>query len=741
VSRAPLNHEVTIQYDANGNPIAATIAFDHYQYDPVKNTVVRQSSTIRQRLAYNVLNNIIRRTFIADDREIVATFLRDATENIVRKIQPLGNVTEYRFDERNLLLERRLGVGTKEETAVRYTYTPNGRRRSITNGRGDTICYDYDGFHRYRGFTNAGGTTKKQWFDEVDNITRIEVIGEAGLVDAYGEPTKARALSLLETRCQYDELNRRVRVDHAWRDAPTGEPLGNSQWAGEAGMVSTVIEYADNHRPAKIWYETGNVLRLEYDGANRVVAASDVTGESMAIEYDENSNPVRIDQLGPGVEGDEERFEQVIAQQFDALDRLVTRSANWELPETFTYNALGSLIAYRSRGGVETQQLHDGLGRWIGQASTAIAPLLVHRVELDDNNRIVARINAAGRRTQYHYDTLNRRAAVIYPDGTTKHFARDGNGNVVRIVDQNRHVITHHFDSLNRLAEHHIAPPNGGRPRVERFHYDGLNRIVAAVTSGVTITHRYDSLSRLLEETQAGRTMQYGYDAAGNRTRLRYPSGQAVVKSYDPLKRVTDVRDSTNSRIAQYTYRASGEILRQQLGNALEATLAYQPCQGCIREVVYRSTSDGQLIEGSRYLYDRAGNRTQEAQLYQGETFGERYTYDRINRLVGVQYGVQDLHDPNSAFVRDVQYDLSPAGIWQHKTVRDGTGRIVASLDGQTNDRDASRTLGSRRFAYDANGNRILEANGEDEDCAEKHTFTTMRTGPYRSSAWTPMAE
>jgi YD repeat-containing protein len=185
------------------------------------------------------------------------------------------------------------------------------------------------------------------------------VIGDAGLVNPHGEPVEARQISLLETQYQYDELNRRVRIDRAWRDATTRNPLGKSRWDGKEGMVSTVIEYADNHRPSRIWYETGNILCLEYDGANRVVAASDETGESVTIEYDENSNPVCIDHRGPELEQNEERFEQIIIQQFDALDRLLTRSVNFELPETFGYNALGSLIAHRNRVGTDTLYLHD----------------------------------------------------------------------------------------------------------------------------------------------------------------------------------------------------------------------------------------------------------------------------------------------------------------------------------------------------------------------------------------------
>jgi YD repeat-containing protein len=288
--------------------------------------------------------------------------------------------------------------------------------------------------------------------------------------------------------------------------------------------------------------------------------------------------------------------------------------------------------------------------------------LLLDRVELDDNGRVAARTDAAGHRTQYKYDALNRRCAVIYPDGTTKHFERDGDGNILRILDQDRRVIVHRFDPLGRLVERRIEPPDGEEAKVERFRYDGLGRIVAAIADGATTVRRYDSLSRLLEETQAGRVIRYGYDAAGNRTRLVYPGGREVHKTYDALRRVSEVRDRGNAPVAEYDYRSTGQLKRQKLGDTLEATFDYKPCQGCLREVVYRSARDGRIIEGSRYLYDVAGNRTQETQLHRGDNSGERYLYDSANRLVGVQYGVEELGDPRSTFEQEVRYDLSPVG-------------------------------------------------------------------------------
>jgi YD repeat-containing protein len=729
-SRQPFNFEVAIQRDANRNLAESKLAFDHIEYDPVQRTVTQKSSTISQTLEYNALNNPVRRISTADGTNLTETLTRDADENIIRSTEPLGNVTEFTFDERNLLLKKRLGAGSPEEATILYTHTLNGRGRSITDGRGNTTHYHYDGFHRSRGFTNAGGAMQKQRYDAEGNITHIEVTGDLASVNEQGQVNEATASILLKTVHQYDELNRRIRTNRAWLDVATSTPLGKSQWDGQEGIVSTLIEYDDNRRPLKIWDESGNIQSFEYDGANRVVASSDGTGESLSIDYDENSNPVRFARLGPEVGQAEERFQQIITQQFDALDRLAERSVNEEPPETLTYDALGRITTYTNQAGIAIQMLQDAFGRWTGQATTAMTPpssngeqrkqLLVQRVERDDNNRIVTWINAADHRMQYQYDALNRRTASIYPDGTIRHFEHDENGNIVRILDPNVNVIIRSFDPLNRLVERRIEPQSGGSPQIEQFHYNGLNHLVAGVASGTTIARRYDSLSRVLEESQTGRTIRYGYDSAGNRTHLTYPSGQEVHKTYDVLKRVSEVRDGDNKLIAQYTYRSRRQLLQKRLGTVLEATYTYKPCQCRLSSVTYRSTADGRVVDGNQYLYDVVGNRTQEVQLHISNTFGDRFVYDTANRLINAQYGVENLNDPTSKFDHEVQYELDPVGTWQKQTTLNPEGQTLFQLEGKTNQRDVYQSLGERHFTYDANGNRSLEENDPDANCPKK---------------------
>jgi YD repeat-containing protein len=130
-------------------------------------------------------------------------------------------------------------------------------------------------------------------------------------------------------------------------------------------------------------------------------------------------------------------------------------------------------------------------------------------IDWDDNGRVIARTNTAGHQTRYQYDTLNRRSAIIYPDGNSRHFGRDANGNIVSVHDPNGNVMIQQFDLVNRLVKRDIQPSNGGNPQAEQFRYNGLGRLVAGINGTATVTRRFDSLSRILAEAQPNGTIQY----------------------------------------------------------------------------------------------------------------------------------------------------------------------------------------------------------------------------------------
>ncbi|MBL8171355.1 MAG: hypothetical protein JNJ50_24555 [Acidobacteria bacterium] len=104
VSRAPLDYEVNYRYDANYNLIEEIKEVEHYEFDETAEQAILKKSTYRVKSKFNELDNLVERRFVTEGKEIVESFIRDEDERLIRHIQPLGNITDYEYDERDCVV-------------------------------------------------------------------------------------------------------------------------------------------------------------------------------------------------------------------------------------------------------------------------------------------------------------------------------------------------------------------------------------------------------------------------------------------------------------------------------------------------------------------------------------------------------------------------------------------------------------------------------------------------------------
>ena len=72
------------------------------------------------------------------------------------------------------------------------------------------------------------------------------------------------------------------------------------------------------------------------------------------------------------------------------------------------------------------------------------------------------------------------------------------------------------------------------------------------------------------------KTVGYGYDAAGNRTRLDYPDAAFVTYAYDELGRMTEVRDGGVTLLAQYVYDPLSRLTTTTYDNGAQTSHDYE---------------------------------------------------------------------------------------------------------------------------------------------------------------------
>lgn len=710
--REPVAATVHYRYDANGNQIESRQSFERNALDAATGAIIATASIISERREHDALDRLVARTIAGDERAITERWARDAAGRIVQQLQPSGNTTAYEYDERDLLLTKTFAAGAKESFTHRYRWTPNGVIRTRTDGNGNTFTNRFDGFHRFVGFSDPLGTSKTQSLDAAGNVIRVSITGSSTARTAPAargrRGQRQQAVPLMAATYHVDEWNRAFRTDRAWH-GPDGRPLGSSSWASEPGIVSTVVEYAEDGLPGAIWSESGNVTTVERDAVGRIVRLADLTGETWSTAWDANGNPTGLEYRQTA---DTTAPEWSLRFGWDELDRLVRQQANDAAALRYRYNAIGLATGHATGAGLDIRHLHDGLGRRVGHNYSVPAlgggeaQTIARAFEFDDTFRLTASTDAVGNRTVYRHDPLDRQVGVVYADGTAALVDYDANGNVVRIVDQNGTETINRFDAANRLVErrHHVVGTS--EPVVERFDYDPVGRLVAATGPGGTLARTYDSLSRPLSERQGKRTVRFETDAAGNLTTLHYPGGEVVRRTHDVRRRVTAVEAAGREVVGGVRYGPADAVAEMILGGVIRIACTYDARQK-LASIEYRSTADATLIEGYRYAYDDAGRVAHEIQMSGGDSYGQRFVFDAANRPVLAQYGVRDVRDPASPFEIETRYEHFPEARWRRRADRDGTGRTLDDRTGTLDRRNRYRRFGDVSYTHDAAGNVI----------------------------------
>ncbi|MFC4293400.1 hypothetical protein ACFOWX_13325, partial [Sphingorhabdus arenilitoris] len=168
--------------------------------------------------------------------------------------------------------------------------------------------------------------------------------------------------------------------------------------------------------------------------------------------------------------------------------------------------------------------------------TTAFVP--VEAVSYDARGNIIRTIDAAGAKSLFFYDDLNRKTAEVNAAGTYTKYSYDKNGNVtnIRIYEHPLTLPEIPATGGNAAAGEALLIYADGLFRETVFSYDNLNRMVTSSVTGVGSGYWNGSL---YITSAAPLTTSYVYDANGNVVSLTDPNGRATYSYYDRLGRKT----------------------------------------------------------------------------------------------------------------------------------------------------------------------------------------------------------
>jgi len=517
----------------------------------------------------------------------VLTFTYDTEGRLVEVADPTGESSVYTYDNEHLVrVETARGVteysylnGDTQlrEHAIASIFRPDGSQlfleydsfgrviRTEYNNGENAINYQY-GSSRQLTATDAEGMTVTAFFNDVGKVEFLQ--------DGLGR----------QTSYNYDSDNHLSELFL---------PTGHSQlfdFCGCGSLLSTVdpkgIKESMTYDP-----EFRHLTSIT-DGAGNVTEyVRDDNGVLQLIQYADGSQESFSTDAQGNATGVTDRRGNEIAISYDASGQLLRKDFEDGTFQEYTYDARGNRLTASNNGDTIVME-YDTADR-------------MTRMAYSNGRFLEFSYDAAGRRTRsidqtgfeqfYEFDTHGRLSAMTDGTGALLVSYEFGlSGQLVRKNVGSGAFTTYAYDAVGQLSSLANHAPDGTISSQFEYAYGALGQVLSMTTLEGITNYTYDLSGQLTRIVlPSGRTLSYGYDDAGNRTR--------VVDSGVTTEYVTDIRNQyTSAGNTTYTYDADGNLATRT--DSSGTTNFSFDVQGQLIAIVGPSGT-------TYYEYDALGNR------------------------------------------------------------------------------------------------------------------------------------
>ncbi|WP_372238436.1 RHS repeat-associated core domain-containing protein [Pseudomonas sp. R1-43-08] len=477
--------------------------------------------------------------------------------------------------------------------------------------------------------------------------------------------------------------------------------------------VDYQIHRATGHEPF-VWVTEQNVVAYAYDGAGRLVSATNAVGESEVYRYDEQ-HVILERQLAGGARffWEWERVGKAArcVRHWASFSQMDTRYAWGDDGRVTVHNADGSQEVY----------VHDQRARLVQRIDPDGAQ---HFKSYDDKGRLTVEQDPLGAVTAYQYDEAGRLVALFPGDDEPTSYEHDNGfvrvvrrgeavwkyerndqGDVIRQIDPDGNATDYSYDKQGQLTGvwypdnscHRLVWNERGQLVEEQLPNGGIKR------------YRYDDLGRqVAREDEQGALTQYQWDAVGRLARLVLPDGATREFSYNPYGKIIAERDELG-HVTRYEYadglhlisrriNADGTQVKYRYDNARLLLTAIENEVGETYQLDYHPNGLIQQetgFDGQRtaYAYDLNGNLLEKTEYGDdGSQLVTQYQRDHAGRLVRKTL-------PDGSVV-DYAYDRQGNLL----SVDDGHWFLAYEYDRQNRLTAEHQGWGTLRYGYDACG-------------------------------------
>lgn len=336
--------------------------------------------------------------------------------------------------------------------------------------------------------------------------------------------------------------------------------------------------YDSEARLQTVTHPDNTAIHYTYDVASRIAAVRDERHTAANVQYG-------YDPMG----------------RVASVKQLLNAATNTWITTSYAYDTAGNLTSVTDPNGNLTTYVFDDFGSTLKQTSPVTG---VTTYVYDAAGNVLSSTDARGATTVRTYDASNRPVTVV------------------STLDTWSETVTYAYGDAN------ASPFSRGR-------------MTSATAPPGTTTYSYDRRGLLREELPFGGayTQRYTYDADGNRTSIRYPSGGVVSYTYDYAGRQQTATGTLNGTSTPFVTSASylpfGPVTSVVLGNGTTETRGYD---ARYRPAVLRLQRGVVTISDYAYTSDGVGNITSINDVTNA-AYNRTFGYDDLNRLVTANSG------------------------------------------------------------------------------------------------------
>jgi len=599
-----------------------------------------------------------------------------STGDLTQATNARTNVTNYSYDGYGNVTQVSQVASTGNIVTTREYDNNNapaqlGRLKTETSPLGLVTTYTYDAHgnvltrNESKSGTSINYTTQYS-YDASDNLTQTT------------DP-KCNVTSY-----SYDNLNRKVQESYQVTINGALQTLTKQYVYDALGRLKTITN--ERNQSSHTHYTARSQVDHKINPLGKIV---------VTYTYDKNGNVKTV----TDAEG------RLTTTTYDALNRKIkvqvqVQVQDLKVYQTWEYNTAGQVKRYMDRQGEYTVYEYDRVGNL---TKLTDAEGGITRSSYDANGNVLTVTDPKQHTTTYTYDQLDRRTKTTLHNGQYWTYSYDVNGNVLQEITPAGESTVSTYDALNRVTQLTEKAANGSITRQISYSYDENSNVIsetdissAAVGSGA-IGYTYDEINRINSVTdQFGKTIQYAYDKAGNRTGLTYPGAgnKTITYAYDNADRLKSITDWLN-KTTSYTKNEAGQTTQINYGNGAQVNYSYDTIGRLI--LLENLSANGAVISRHDMTLDKRGNITEaNVTLPLAATMPESIsamTYDENNRIKTAD-GQAFTHDSAGRMTADgFEYIFNQNDLLTNVVMSGG-----ASL---------------KTYQYDLNNNRISQTGND----------------------------